>query len=114
MTTIPEAIDALAVEYEVQITQLSEDVSNEMRLCGKMLCFDKVITMGAFKDKSLQVALFYHELSHIVLGMTSACSYEEERVVWQNAFTLMRRHNHHVPYSVLKQCINQLYEYRDV
>lgn len=106
-------IKALAERHGVVITQLSADISKEMRMCNKMMCFDEVITMGTFTNPELRIAIFYHELAHIEMGMARACTYEEEREVWRTAFTNMRKFGFLPSYSVLKECIKQLYEYRD-
>ncbi len=110
----PSELNALGKQHGVLVTQLSQEVSKEMRLCNKMMCFDEVITMGTFNDPVLRTAIFYHELAHIELGMVRACTYIEEREVWRAAFKNMRRLGFLPPYSVLKKCIQQLYEYRNV
>ena len=107
-------LERLAKEHGVILTQLPVEISKEMRLCNKMMCFDEVITMGTFNDPMLRSAIFYHELAHIELGMARACTYIEEREVWRAAFRNMRRFGFLPPYSVLKKCIQQLYEYRNV
>lgn len=109
----PRDIKALARHHGVIITQLSQEISKEMRLCNKMMCMSKVITMGTFTDPELRTAIFYHELAHIEMGLTRACTYEEEREVWRVAFKNMRRLGFLPPYSILKQCVKQLYEYRN-
>ncbi len=117
MTTslsITPELSSLLNHHGVMLTQLTEDVSKEMRLCNKMMVFDTYVTVGYFHDPILREAILFHEMAHVELGMARACSYEEERDVWKTALANMRRFNFLPPYSILKECVKQLYEYRNV
>lgn len=70
------------------------------------------ITFGYFDDPNLLIAVFFHEIGHIMLEKVFPCDYKDERLCWKYGFMLMKNLKVKIPISCIKKCIYALRKYK--